>query len=99
MAFERALSDTIARRIPVNESSSKKETAPTHSDDVPAGVLAGDQDAAGADQRQSSEKYEENATADGLQDQATSSVDAVDEYDYSSSTEVFESNTGGSIGP
>ena len=52
LAFERALIDTIDRSIPVNDSSSKEKAAPTISDNVPSGVLSGDHDAAGADQRQ-----------------------------------------------
>ena len=96
MAFERALSDTITWSIPVNGSSSREEAAPTRSADVTAGVLSGNHDDASADKRKSSSESEENATEAGLQDQATSSVDAVDEYADSASTEVFESNQGGS---
>ena len=51
MEFEHALSDTIARSIPINESSSTEESAHTISDDVTVVVLAGDQDSVGADKR------------------------------------------------
>ena len=58
LAFERALSDTIARSIPVNDSSSTEEAEPNHSDDVTAGVIAVKQDASVADQRQPSAESE-----------------------------------------
>ena len=58
LAFERALSYTIARSIPVNDSSSKEEAAPTLSYNVPSGILYGEQDTAGAEQSQSSSESE-----------------------------------------
>ena len=89
MDFQRAISDTIARSITANDSSSTEEAAPTCSDDVPDGVLSGEQDAAGADQRQYYAKSEGESTAAVFQDQATSYVDAVDEDADSASTELF----------
>ena len=87
--FERALSDKISRRIPANCSSSTEEAAPTCSADFRVCVLSGKQDTAGENQMQSSAESEENSTAAGLQDQATSSVDAVDKDADSNSTGVF----------
>ena len=58
LAFERALSDTIARRIPVNDSSSTEEAEPNRSYDFPAGVIDVEQDASVADQIQSSSESE-----------------------------------------